>query len=108
MRQVLRYEVPVDDAWHTIRVRGNIVHVATRSPEKVEFWTYVCDGEAERTFRVFGTGHPIPEADAHTMPVYVGTALVPGMPLVWHLFELASLGGLPYPGTKLDGGVPGA
>lgn len=92
--RVLRYQVPVDDAWHTIRVRGNIVHVATRSPEIVEFWTYVCDGEAERTFRVFGTGAPIPESGAQTIPVYVGTALTPQVAGVWHLFELVSLGGL--------------
>lgn len=106
--RVLRYQVPVDDAWHTLPVLGAIVHVATRSPEIVEFWAYGCGPERQRTFRVFGTGHPIPEADAYTTPVYTNTAIVPGGALVWHLFELVALSGGAHPGSPLDGGVPGA
>lgn len=39
-----------------------------------------------RTFRVFGTGHQIPE-DAEQMYVFIGTAFM-YTGLVFHIFEL--------------------
>lgn len=90
MSEIFRYEVPVDDQWHEIRLSGGgragqvrPLYVAARRVDVVEFWAYH-DGSipAEgRWFKVVGTGHRLPEV--HT---YHGTALAAGG-LVWHLIE---------------------
>lgn len=81
--RILRYEVPVDGEWHEVRC-GNIVHVASRSPDVVEVWASAVSDfwESERMLRVYGTGHAI-EVGA----VHVGTALAADGRLVWHLLE---------------------
>jgi hypothetical protein len=86
--RMLRYEVPVDDRWHTIELGGDPLHIAARNPSIVEFWT-LADTGAEvrpRSFRVFGTGQPLDRSAR----VYRGTVLTFGGQLVWHLFEAAS------------------
>jgi len=73
----------VDDAWHVVMLRGPVLHVATRHRDEVEVW-FLNDPELEpqsREFTVVGTGHAMP-AGRH-----VGTAIVPGGALVWHLLE---------------------
>lgn len=82
MKTVLRYEIPVDDDWHTLNVQLPMLHVAARHPGTCEFWTQEHEGIRPNTLqlRVFGTGHLIPE-DAS----YFGTGLAP-YGLVWHLF----------------------
>ncbi|OMI34388.1 DUF7352 domain-containing protein [Streptomyces sparsogenes] len=83
-RAIHRYEVPVDDCWHAVDLTGEIVHVDSRSMHTVEIWAIHGPGEpTRRGFRVYGTGHPIPD-DA----IHVGTAIPPGGQLVWHLLEL--------------------
>lgn len=90
--RMLRYEVPVDDQWHTIDVPAmtRIQHLASRNPQVVEFWAEQwepLEGEEPltrpRTFRVYGTGHPY---DPRNLD-YKGTALAADGALVWHLFE---------------------
>lgn len=82
--QILRYEVPVDDRWHTIILPGPIVHVATRRPEVVEVWATTDGfGSQEHEMRVYGTGHPYPVGDVH----HVGTAIAADGALVWHLIQ---------------------
>lgn len=83
MTRILRYEVPVDDQWHTIRC-SFALHVACRQVDTVEFWAFsVTEGTAPmRKFRVFGTGQPLDEKIN-----YVGTAIAPGGSLVWHLMS---------------------
>ncbi len=84
MTQILRYEVPVDDEWHAVRLQGDIVHVAARRPDVVEFWAEHHGNkgfEVDRRFRVYGTGQPCVEG------VHVGTAIAAGGALVWHLRE---------------------
>lgn len=87
-RAVFRYEVPVDDRWHTLSLTGPIVHVAARQPDVVEVWAVAqpAADKEPRSFRVFGTGHPLP-ADAGR---HVGAAVTAGGRLVWHLFERES------------------
>lgn len=104
-RTVLRWEIPVDDRWHTPPFVGSIVHVASRDPGVVEVWTSpdvsvshttygtgklaservsVINGKPnEREFRVFSTGQPVEG-------LYHGTALVG--PFAWHLFSRFSGG----------------
>jgi hypothetical protein len=86
IRRVLRYEVPVDDEWHTIALAdlSRPVHVGVaRNPSVVEFWMIQYGPPTiDQRFRVFATGQPVEG-------YYCGTAIVltGGMPLVWHLFE---------------------
>lgn len=83
--RILRTVIPIDDAWHTTELRGPIVHVATRHETLVEFWWLNNpDNPAEqRSFRVVGTGHPIPFAP---LARHVGSAITPSGLFVWHLF----------------------
>lgn len=92
--RVLRFAVPVDDAWHAIG-SGPVVHVDCRTGENdvVQVWTLECEpldnvlagnlrSDFGRYVRVFGTGHSIPAGASH-----IGTALTAGGALVWHVFE---------------------
>ena len=86
VRRVLRYTVPVDDAWHEFWLTGEIVHVDSRSPDVVEFWA-VDTTPAEPTVRKFivvGTGHPWPD---HAGRCH-GSAITAGGALVWHFLEM--------------------
>lgn len=90
--RILRYEVPVDDMWHTIPLSGKIYpFVNAPFPHMVEFWALDSDGPTvDRKFRVVGTGQPVPFLEAETF-YYIGTAVfvhdLPFSRLVWHLFE---------------------
>lgn len=80
---IYRHAVPVDDSWHILRLTGDILHVDTRNPRIVEIWALHTDGPAvPRSFRVYGTGQPLPED-----VTYRGTVLTGGGGLVWHLME---------------------
>lgn len=79
--RIYRYEVPVDDKWHTIKDVSPALHVACRELDTVEFWAHPVEQSVRvRAFRVYGTGHDIPPE-----AMYVGTALAPSGQLVWHL-----------------------
>lgn len=84
-QRIFRYEVPVDDRWHEIELRGGYpLHVAARRRDVVEFWAHYDESQPvveKRRFIVVGTGHPLPAAPT----VYHGTALAGA--LVWHLLE---------------------
>lgn len=79
--RILRYEIPVDDQEHELRV-GRIVHVAARTPEAVEVWAEDYVHPWGRKFMVVGTGHDFPLGWRH-----VGSALSFSGYLVWHLLE---------------------
>jgi len=83
-RSIYRYEVDIDDQWHTHDLTGPVVHVDSRRLDVVEFWAVHTEGlpVAERRFRVYGTGQPITEPCRH-----VGTVITAGGALVWHLME---------------------
>ncbi len=84
MISILRYEVPVDDQWHAVKLGGPIVHVAARLSHVVEIWAEDHKDSTlrrERLFRVYGTGQPCVEG------VHVGTAITANGALVWHLRE---------------------
>lgn len=97
MRRMFRYEVPVDDREHRHVVHGEVRKVATQTwtPGRmpvVEFWAEgvdpVPDGTLlQRTFQVFGTGHPLPENAQ-----WRGTTDRDQAGLVWHLYELTGEG----------------
>lgn len=86
-RRIFRYEIPVDDKNHDVRLSdtANVLKVGARSVSAVEFWAEHNDARPEmvRTFRVFGTGQAVPDGYRHVgtpEPVYGGA-------LVFHLYE---------------------
>jgi hypothetical protein len=89
LRRALRWSVPVDDQWHQIG-GGKVLHVDARSNGTVEVWTL--EGSApsvSRTVRVYGTGHPIAEADTE----HLGSVIVADGALVWHVFGAPTIEG---------------
>lgn len=89
-RTIHRYRLPITDE-HTVSMHqgAEILTVAHRDGtlDAVDMWALVdCAAEAElRTFRVYGTGHPVEDAGL----TYVGTAQVHNGQLVFHVFEKA-------------------
>lgn len=84
MRSIFRQTIPVDDSWHTVELRGPVLHLNARAEDVVEFW-HLHDTTQPATphaFRVVGTGHTLP-----ANMVYVGTAVTPSGAFVWHLME---------------------
>lgn len=90
MRAMYRYEVPIDDQDHEIKLRGGysyrcaaVLSPVSGAPAYVEFWAEYDDEMPERTetYRVFGTGHPVSKEYIYsdTAPRAYG--------LVFHLFE---------------------
>jgi hypothetical protein len=81
---VHRHHILVDDQWHTLNLTGPVLHVDARYDNAVDVWVLHTEGPTTvHRFRVFGTGHPLPDNVKH-----VGSALTgPGGMLVWHLFE---------------------
>ncbi|WP_442811729.1 MULTISPECIES: DUF7352 domain-containing protein [unclassified Streptosporangium] len=94
-RCMLRYQVVVNDRPQGFKLGGNPVHVEAarlgagpQAQHLVEFWAEGrrLDGtEIERTFQVFGTGHPLPEGAR-----WWGTTARTPEGLVWHLYEVPS------------------
>lgn len=83
--RILRYEVTVDDQWHTLTLPGPIVHVATRHTTTVELWV---SSDGMSTYQldlcVYGTGQPFPPGE-HLQ--HRGTAITPNGLFVWHLMQ---------------------
>lgn len=95
---VYRYEIPVDDEWHELKI-GEILHVAARTPHFVEIWTLAVEVPLTTVeLRVFGTGQPLPSGYGGAPLRYLGTALPTYAPeLVWHLFRRMAGTGEPDP-----------
>ena len=90
MKTTYRYEIPVDDQWHTLRLTPHteVLHVAARDPRVVEFWIEFDDmfTQVDRWFRVFGTGQPQQGAPMR----HVGSVVTADGLLVWHLYEASN------------------
>lgn len=98
-RRMFRYAVPVDDQAHVIRLTDGPVRAVTAirgltAGSFVEFWAEHAEGApvTARAFRVFGTGHPLPDGAE-----WAGTCPRTRDGLVWHLFEVPAGDGF-FPG----------
>lgn len=93
MRRIFKYTVRVgEEIPRHIPKDATILTVAAQFADvidEVQIWVEVDDAspEVERTFVVIGTGHPIPETTNEFRYDYLGTAIVGGGSLVWHLYE---------------------
>ena len=84
-RRILKWTIPVDDQDHPIGP-GPVVHVASQRDDSrfVQVWTDEPDAEHVdvTSARVYATGQPLPTGDE-----ILGTAVVMGGQLVWHVLR---------------------
>lgn len=89
MHAVWKYTIPVGDGDFEVEMprRATLLSAQAQNGE-VCLWALVTPTlpKEKRTFRIFGTGHPIPPLAY----AYVGTVQMEGGKLVWHLFERIS------------------
>jgi len=83
-KQVWKYNLGLLDVAQEINmpIDSKIVHVGVQG-DNICLWVEVCPSEdtaSKRSFKVFGTEHPISEG------IHVGTAIMP--PFVWHVYEI--------------------
>lgn len=87
-RRVFKHTIPVDDRDHTVPMgwTAEPLAVVVGAANEVLFWFEDHGGvSVGKTFRIFGTGHPVPRGYLHR-----GTAMHGPSGLVWHLFERPS------------------
>lgn len=99
--RVLKWSVPVDSEPHQIgsgpvmlvacQRHFTLAHQVAGEPPTVEVWTFENDidvdlGTRGRWVRVFGTGESLPEGTG--AGYHLGSALMNGGALVWHVFEV--------------------
>jgi len=92
MKRIFKYKIPITDEFELELPRGTKVLTFQTQHNEPVIWAIIDDTEnvfEKVHFRLFGTGHPIPE-EANFF-VYVGTAQMANGQLVWHLFKERSL-----------------
>lgn len=86
MRTVWRYEIDLNADQFALQVGGTVVHVGLRVARMIELWVEVdtdrLTSDNSNIYRVFGTGHPLPDDATHVGSVIDG-------PFVWHVYRLA-------------------
>ncbi len=92
MRTIYKYPIPIEGAFE-IELPKEAMILSFQCQNGVPcIWAMVETGfvEEERSFRLFGTGHPIERIPNDRSLHYIGTAQQSQTPpLVWHLFEEA-------------------
>ena len=92
MITVHKYELQ-PQLMQTIRTRRDVqlLHADTQGPNKVMLWAKVDTDAPQESRRIVlvGTGHPMPgKKDGLTIePEHVGSFLMHGGMLVWHVFD---------------------
>lgn len=92
MKKVFKYDIAITD-YQTIEMpQGAELLKVDNQNGRIELWALV-DPNAEtekRKFRLAGTGHKITDEEASKLR-YVGTCILAGGGLVFHLFEIEEL-----------------
>lgn len=98
MNKVWRFELEVtDEVQVVLPLRSRILKVGTKElGDKISLWVQANIDDEEgwdrdpekfetRSFRIIGTGHPIPDWDRLQ---HLDTVIAAGGALVWHVFEV--------------------
>lgn len=90
MKTIWKYKIPINDDIHEIRIPLNakILKVDHQdNPQIIVMWAEVTDNAPRiiKHYRVFGTGHEIPNDS-----LWMGTCQIGKF--VWHLYELLWMG----------------
>lgn len=85
MRQIQRYEIPIDDQPHPFELSGSVLSIAAKSGASVvEMWAESGNGvPVSRSFQVFAEGQSIPDNAQ-----WIGTTDRTSNGKVWHLYEV--------------------
>lgn len=83
-QRLFKYNLPVDDTVHKIRMKGQILHVGNELASIITIYTVATDEqeEGDRRFSTFRAGDAVPKTAS-----YVGTCRDHLTHLVWHLYE---------------------
>lgn len=86
MKTIYKYMIELDDPeiMVSLPVGAKVIHVGVQYSGEVHFWVELTPSSPDyenRTFRIYGTGHPIPDGHTHQ-----GTVL--DRQFVWHLYEV--------------------
>jgi hypothetical protein len=86
MKRVYKYPIPTTDEFTLELPEGAKILTFQTQNETPCIWALVDPMRQLETvgFRLFGTGHPVENADTIE---YIGTAQMAGGRLVWHLFK---------------------
>ena len=87
MRTIWKYPLQVTDEQGVHMPRGAKAMLVGFQGDELCMWVMVDPMQLRetRTIRIYGTGHNIPYSDRANMD-YVGTAIDPVNPFVWHVF----------------------
>jgi hypothetical protein len=85
MKKIWKYKIHVKEEEKTFDMPyGSVIlHVGSQFQNQVTLWVQFSEDmghKSTRTFRIFGTGHSIPDNY-----IYVGTA--DDKPFMWHVYE---------------------
>jgi hypothetical protein len=86
MKRIYKYPIPITDEFTLELPIGAEILTFQTQHNKPHIWALI-DPEREFEtvgFRLFGTGHPVEDADTLK---YIGTTQTEGGLLVWHLFK---------------------
>lgn len=92
MNVIYKYLIPLraSEVVHTFDLPqgAKVVHVGAQDQENVLIWVEqqekaFAHGVRQRSFRVYGTGHPI---DPVEVKEHVGSVVID--PFVWHVYEV--------------------
>lgn len=88
VRKVFKYQLEVTDYWRVrIPAGAQWLHVAEQAGNLC-LWALVDEERLPSlyTFRIAGTGHEISDEDAARYSEFIGTAIMAGGRLVFHVF----------------------
>ena len=85
-RRIWKFELSIEDKQYIEMPKDPEILSAQFQDGNLCVWAMVEPQNAPRRiqFRVYGTGHPLPD----DFGVYVATVQQPGLSLVWHLFVI--------------------
>lgn len=91
MKAVYKYKLDPYVEEVMLPLGAQVLHVAAQGAD-INLWVLVDPVPEDpilekRRFRAFGTGHPIPSNEDECL-LHVGTALLQGGTLVFHIFEV--------------------
>lgn len=91
--RVYKYPVPIVDVFALDLPRGAQILSFHTQDEQPTIWALVDDTLPDqdverRQFELVGTGHPLPTPPDEFSLTFIGTVLMAGGALVWHLFEM--------------------
>ena len=94
MKAILKYQLDTADIQHITMPYGAEILTVQSHRGNICLWALVdweAIPESLRTFRIYGTGHPLSSDSTYLVQNYIGTVQELNGSLVWHVFEEVSV-----------------